>query len=243
MVQDLITLPHLHEPALLHSLTRRFAEGAIYTFTGACMFLVFLSWMGGWSGWARVGSTHPIDGQHACVKTDRSRSVERSRARVSLTSTASSHPLFPTSILFGPARPAGPILIALNPFKRLPLYTEGTLMTYFEQVGEAASLCWLVCVLGGYNEKCIISIYYCTRASQKVVSQHDHPHHTPARIPHTTPPPPMTNGRQSGPARLPGPQDRGAPPAPRLRHRRRRLPRHDGRHPLELGLNLIKVCR
>lgn len=98
-------------------------------------------------------------------------------------------PFSPTSILFGPARPAGPILIALNPFKRLPLYTEGTLMTYFEQVGEAASLCWLVCVLGGYNEKCIISIYYCTRASQKVVSQHDHPHHTPARIPHTTPPP------------------------------------------------------
>lgn len=34
MVADLITLPHLHEPALLHSLSRRFAEGAIYTFTG-----------------------------------------------------------------------------------------------------------------------------------------------------------------------------------------------------------------
>lgn len=34
LVEDLITLPHLHEPALLHSLSRRFAEGAIYTFTG-----------------------------------------------------------------------------------------------------------------------------------------------------------------------------------------------------------------
>lgn len=27
----------------------------------------------------------------------------------------------------------GPILIAVNPFKRLPLYTEDTLLTYFEQ--------------------------------------------------------------------------------------------------------------
>jgi len=34
LVQDLITLPHLHEPAILHSLQERFEEGAIYTFTG-----------------------------------------------------------------------------------------------------------------------------------------------------------------------------------------------------------------
>ena len=60
LVEDLITLPHLHEPALLHSLSQRFAAGAIYTFTG-------------------------------------------------------------------------PILLAVNPFKRLPLYTEETLLTYFEQ--------------------------------------------------------------------------------------------------------------
>lgn len=57
--QDLITLPHLHEPAILHSLWERFYHGDIYTFTG-------------------------------------------------------------------------PILIAVNPFKRLPLYTEEKLMTYYE---------------------------------------------------------------------------------------------------------------
>lgn len=57
--QDLITLPHLHEPAILHSLWERFNHGDIYTFTG-------------------------------------------------------------------------PILIAVNPFKRLPLYTEEKLMTYYE---------------------------------------------------------------------------------------------------------------
>lgn len=34
LVQDLITLPHLHEPAILHSLSERFVEGQIYTFTG-----------------------------------------------------------------------------------------------------------------------------------------------------------------------------------------------------------------
>ena len=60
LVADLITLPHLHEPAILHSLSERFDQGDIYTFTG-------------------------------------------------------------------------PILIAVNPFKNLPLYTDEKLMSYYEQ--------------------------------------------------------------------------------------------------------------
>ncbi|KAM3575534.1 hypothetical protein VYU27_002526 [Nannochloropsis oceanica] len=40
LVQDLITLPHLHEPAILHSLQERFEEGAIYTFTGPILLAV-----------------------------------------------------------------------------------------------------------------------------------------------------------------------------------------------------------
>jgi hypothetical protein len=55
LVEDLITLPHLHEPAILHSLSRRFEAGAIYTFTGAGrMRLVGLlaGWLVGWLvGW------------------------------------------------------------------------------------------------------------------------------------------------------------------------------------------------
>lgn len=36
---------------------------------------------------------------------------------------------------------AGPILIAVNPFKRLPLYTEETLLTYFEHVSHRHRSC------------------------------------------------------------------------------------------------------
>ncbi|CAN0455267.1 unnamed protein product, partial [Discosporangium mesarthrocarpum] len=38
-VEDLIQLPHLHEAAILHSLTRRFERGDIYTFTANAILL------------------------------------------------------------------------------------------------------------------------------------------------------------------------------------------------------------
>ena len=37
---DLITLPHLHEPALLHALSERFFHGKIYTWTGPVLIAV-----------------------------------------------------------------------------------------------------------------------------------------------------------------------------------------------------------
>ena len=37
---DLITLPHLHEPAILHSLSDRFFRGSIYTWTGPVLIAV-----------------------------------------------------------------------------------------------------------------------------------------------------------------------------------------------------------
>lgn len=37
---DLITLPHLHEPAILHSVSERFMRGKIYTWTGPVLIAV-----------------------------------------------------------------------------------------------------------------------------------------------------------------------------------------------------------
>ena len=37
---DLITLPHLHEPAILHALSERFFYGKIYTWTGPVLIAV-----------------------------------------------------------------------------------------------------------------------------------------------------------------------------------------------------------
>jgi myosin heavy subunit len=37
---DLITLPHLHEPAILHSVSERFFHGKIYTWTGPVLIAV-----------------------------------------------------------------------------------------------------------------------------------------------------------------------------------------------------------
>jgi myosin heavy subunit len=37
---DLITLPHLHEPALLHACAERFFAGKIYTWTGPVLIAV-----------------------------------------------------------------------------------------------------------------------------------------------------------------------------------------------------------
>ena len=37
---DLITLPHLHEPAILHSISDRFFHGKIYTWTGPVLIAV-----------------------------------------------------------------------------------------------------------------------------------------------------------------------------------------------------------
>jgi hypothetical protein len=37
---DLITLPHLHEPALLHAVSERFYDGKIYTWTGPILIAV-----------------------------------------------------------------------------------------------------------------------------------------------------------------------------------------------------------
>ena len=37
---DLITLPHLHEPAILHAITERFFQGKIYTWTGPVIIAV-----------------------------------------------------------------------------------------------------------------------------------------------------------------------------------------------------------
>jgi myosin heavy subunit len=37
---DLITLPHLHEPALLHAVSDRFFDGKIYTWTGPILIAV-----------------------------------------------------------------------------------------------------------------------------------------------------------------------------------------------------------
>jgi myosin heavy subunit len=37
---DLITLPHLHEPALLHAVSERFFDGKIYTWTGPILIAV-----------------------------------------------------------------------------------------------------------------------------------------------------------------------------------------------------------
>lgn len=39
-VRDLISLPVLHEPAILHALERRYEIGAIYTFNGAILIAV-----------------------------------------------------------------------------------------------------------------------------------------------------------------------------------------------------------
>jgi myosin heavy subunit len=37
---DLITLPHLHEPAILHSVSERFMRAKIYTWTGPVLIAV-----------------------------------------------------------------------------------------------------------------------------------------------------------------------------------------------------------
>ena len=37
---DMITLPHLHEPAILHAIGERFDEGKIYTWTGPVLIAV-----------------------------------------------------------------------------------------------------------------------------------------------------------------------------------------------------------
>lgn len=37
---DLITLPHLHEPAILHAVSERFEHGSIYTWTGPVIIAV-----------------------------------------------------------------------------------------------------------------------------------------------------------------------------------------------------------
>lgn len=37
---DLITLPHLHEPAILHAVSERFYHGSIYTWTGPVLIAV-----------------------------------------------------------------------------------------------------------------------------------------------------------------------------------------------------------
>jgi myosin heavy subunit len=37
---DLITLPHLHEPAILHAIAERFFRGKIYTWTGPVLIAV-----------------------------------------------------------------------------------------------------------------------------------------------------------------------------------------------------------
>jgi len=37
---DLITLPHLHEPAILHAVEERFMHGKIYTWTGPVLIAV-----------------------------------------------------------------------------------------------------------------------------------------------------------------------------------------------------------
>ena len=37
---DLITLPHLHEPAILHAVGERFVHGSIYTWTGPVLIAV-----------------------------------------------------------------------------------------------------------------------------------------------------------------------------------------------------------
>lgn len=37
---DMITLPHLHEPAILHAIGGRFDEGKIYTWTGPVLIAV-----------------------------------------------------------------------------------------------------------------------------------------------------------------------------------------------------------
>lgn len=37
---DLITLPHLHEPAILHAVAERFFHGKIYTWTGPVLIAV-----------------------------------------------------------------------------------------------------------------------------------------------------------------------------------------------------------
>ena len=37
---DMITLPHLHEPAILHAIGGRFNEGKIYTWTGPVLIAV-----------------------------------------------------------------------------------------------------------------------------------------------------------------------------------------------------------
>jgi myosin heavy subunit len=37
---DLITLPHLHEPAILHAISERFFHGKIYTWTGPVLIAV-----------------------------------------------------------------------------------------------------------------------------------------------------------------------------------------------------------
>ena len=39
-VDNLINLPHLHEPALLHCLEQRYSEGDIYTYTGPILIAV-----------------------------------------------------------------------------------------------------------------------------------------------------------------------------------------------------------
>ena len=37
---DMITLPHLHEPAILHAVAERFVRGEIYTWTGPVLIAV-----------------------------------------------------------------------------------------------------------------------------------------------------------------------------------------------------------
>ena len=69
---DMISLPHLHEPAILHAVSERYFRGEIYTWTG-------------------------------------------------------------------------PVLIAVNPFQRLPLYTRVSFLVVFEVMARAC----VACVCGG----------------------------------------------------------------------------------------------
>ncbi len=40
MDNDMISLPHLHEPAILHAVSERYSEGKIYTWTGPVLIAV-----------------------------------------------------------------------------------------------------------------------------------------------------------------------------------------------------------
>ena len=124
LVQDLITLPHLHEPAILHSLQERFEEGAIYTFTGR----------EGRREGGKEGRKKERGGKKMSEGNDKPMTLSLGRSSLMafvLIPPSSFHPSPPPSL---PPFP-GPILLAVNPFKRLQgVYTEDVLLTYYEQV-------------------------------------------------------------------------------------------------------------